>query len=199
MELGNLVNHRCWIKQPDSGSLLSGWVIDFEKNRLWIEIKESTEHLTPGSKLLFSVRYLQGNAQFIASFVEIDPETAKVVVELESKIAFAESSESTRRLVRETHQLLYQGESMMVEVVDVSRTGIGLRAPIQLRKGEEIVCTLGLDSGELSITGKVIYSTQDGDTMYYRTGLQLSSMNRLNAARWLFFVNADGATPQKSA
>ena len=110
------------------------------------------------------------------------------VVQLEFRRTprYEPARESSRTRVRNVcGTLSYQGESVDVDVLDVSVGGVGFSTYAPIPVGAEVKLSLDTPHGPVKVSGQVRYCRSDPQRMgLYRAGAMVTEMGRLDRARW---------------
>ncbi|MBS1704273.1 MAG: PilZ domain-containing protein [Armatimonadetes bacterium] len=190
MDLKELAEYRFWMKGPRLSDLVTGWVVASEDEAILLEITNGAV-VTVGDSYICSVTTGKGLTQFRISITDVMPQHVRGIID--SRINLVITKEIPRKRFRGTHTLTYQGESLMVEVIDISSKGVGIITPIELPRRAEVTLVFILPKGDLDVRGNIRYSeAMDEGGTSFRTGIELQQMGRIDRARWNVLVNGGG-------
>jgi hypothetical protein len=188
----SFINTRARFQRLQDAKFFAGWVRDFNASAIIVNL--STESLLePGEHFMFEVHGHDAVAIFpgVLSMVNAD----EYLFEIPQPLRLTSPNEEARVYVEDVSGIL-KGETMEVDVlvVDVSRRGAGVLAPLPLTAGEKVVLSLDTAQGPVECTGEVRYCRPDTKAWgQYRAGLLLDDMGRIEKARWARLVGGNAA------
>lgn len=133
-----------------------------------------------GGHMVCSITHAAGTAQFMIKVNSLEGRIANVTID--SRINLVDSGQEARKLLNRDATITIMGEQILGSVTDISESGIGLGTQIAVPVGTAVDCTIENEDGPLTVSGKVVYGTQEGTT--YRSGVLLKPLDRLTKARW---------------
>lgn len=186
MDLAELAEYRFWLKNPSTSAVGHGFVCEISETAVQLDLVDDM-NVSAGETWICSVTHPQGKVQFLVKVESIEDQ--RISGAIASQLNVKEPTEDARKRVDLTETLLYQGESILIQVKDVSPGGLSVLVPINLPKGAEVECVINGEDGEVRLPGKIVYSIEHPGSIYYRAGVFLSKLDRINSARWKVYLS----------
>lgn len=186
------INTRARFQRLADAKFFAGWVKDFSTTSIHLTLSYDAE-LAPGEQFMFEVHGHSIAAVFPAELAVVSGDD--LVFTIPQPLRLVSANEEARVFVREVSGIL-KGETMEVDVlvVDVSRSGAGLLAPLQLSAGERVTLELDTAQGTVVCCGEVRYCRPDSrEWGQFRAGILLDDMGRIERARWARLVGFNPA------
>lgn len=183
---------RARFQRLSDAKFFAGWVRDFSASAIIVTLSSGAP-MEPGDEFVFEVHGRSSHASFpaVLSMVSAD----EFLFNIPQPMRLLTTTEEARVYVQDMAGVL-RGDCLELDVVviDVSRHGAGLLAPIELRAGERVTIQVDTPNGVVSCHGEVRYCRPSRKHYgHFRAGLLLDDMARIEKARWLNLVDQSQA------
>lgn len=190
MNLNEFVDCRVVAQRRGSTEILSGWV--FETHAPFLIIAPNGPWVLEGDPdMLVSIGFRRGTARFIVKMASARED--EIRLEIVSNIGVTDSAVESRTKFAGTGKLSAGKQEVVINVVDVSQSGLGIEVPPQTKKpflvteGAQVHVTLNA-AGELALPATVVYARASNEDGSQRLGLKIGEIDRLTLARWQSYV-----------
>lgn len=167
----------------------TGWLVRIDQNSAIVKINE-TSNWSAGDELFIQAHGAGECLSFGCRVLSVSGEVISLRINGQAKVS--SSNEKTRHLAvgMQCHVKLGWFQADM-EVIDVSDTGIGIKTPVQVQKGESADLTLQTHFGEVMAKGIAKYCRKlPGNTEAFRIGFEIRTVDRLSEAKWRMALDA---------
>jgi hypothetical protein len=192
MDEKGFINTRARFQRMTDAKFFAGWVKDFSMSSIHVSLAYDA-NLEPGQQFMFEVHGHSVAAVFPAELSVVSGDD--LVFSIPQPLRLVTPNEEARVYVRDVTGIL-KGETMEVDVlvVDVSKKGAGVLAPMPLAAGERITLELDTLQGPVICCGEVRYCRPDSrEWGQFRAGILLDDMGRIERARWARLVGFNPA------
>ena len=192
MDEKDFINTRARLQRLSDAKFFAGWVKEFNTGSIILGLSTAAE-LNPGDEFMFEVHGQNAVAIFPAHLSIVSGD--EYLFAIPKPLRIVGPTEEARVYVQDVSGIL-KGETMEVDVIviDVSKKGAGVLAPLPLSAGERVTLTLETAQGPVNCTGEVRYCRPDAKMWgQYRAGVLLDDMGRIERARWARLVGGDKA------
>lgn len=196
------------------GKFFSGWVLDLTYPELLIRAATDVA-LTPGELYAFTLTGVHGECIFSAKFSGIDDldviknsslsflEGSNVQMmsvhentfefKVVSELQFKDPSEKARKSVQTLEaRFELDGQEHAVQVLDISDGGCSILSPVKMSSGDKLNCSVLVQMRVLTLDCEVRSCRRSpASPDFYRIGLKLGSMTRIDHVSWLSLLEAE--------
>lgn len=161
-----------------------GWVKELTASAVVVSFSDASS-LEPGQSFMFHLYGRTSDAVFAAELTMVSGEDA--LFSIHQSMRLLTPSEEARVFVGDVEGSL-QGDLLDIDIIilDISRRGAGILAPIPVSAGERVRLEVDTPTGTVTCYGEVRYCKPDSRVFgHYRAGLRLEEMDRIEKARWL--------------
>lgn len=180
--------------------ILHGWIEGINNQNVSVRVLKAMP-LEVKDQFFFHVFGLEEDAKFFGRYSSTSELQEQGVTQtvchfsIEGEIKLTQSS-GVARLVKPgmTAMATYEEEPLLVEpteVLDASLKGIGIALPIQVKKGKLVEVVVSTSLGDINMK-TVVRNVRQGDNGFYRHGLEIEEMHRIDSLRWAQFFKAMG-------
>jgi len=177
------INTRCRLQRLKDAKFFAGWVVDLTEEVLQLRLSTKTT-LEESDNFNIEIHGTDRSAVFQAALITQDGDN--LVFAVPQTIRFMPAREKARLAVRGvTGICTYQGLETAFDVSDVSLEGIGIVLPVGVLRGAHLELEIQSPHGPIQCNGHVRYCRTDPDVAgWFRIGILLDDMGRLETARW---------------
>jgi hypothetical protein len=187
MSLGEFHDTRVNLTCAELDLTLTGWVDKKSDGALILDLDNHPEidELT-----VFSVSLESSKIQLRFSTDYVGRLGDHYVFTVPAGLEIGRPSTEARKRGAVGRALIYtQDHDILVEVLDVSKSGFGIRTSEPVEAGEAYDCSILGSRGVIRVRAEVIHSQEDGEGTY-RVGLKIRDLSRQDIYRWEELVAA---------
>jgi hypothetical protein len=183
MDATIFINTRARFQRVLDAKFFAGWVSDISSSELMLK---ATTDGTPkaGEDYVVQIHGLEVSAIFRAELTLVNGE--ELYFFIPEGIRLMPPYEDVRLAVRDLAGTMKVGDdSFVVQVLDVSRKGVGLVAPAEVPRGTSVELALHSPHGPVDCEGEVMYCKPEPGTSEFRIGILLKPLGRVQQVRWM--------------
>ncbi len=183
---------RVRLQRLSDAKFFAGWVKDFSRADLVVRTAEPLP-VTPNDVFMVQVHGHTSTALFRAVLQHRFEHDLHLAIP--EPVRFLTANEPVRISVQGlTATITANGEAVEAKVVDLSARGAGLVTTSEFTRGDKVAVSFSTPLGIVECTGVVRYTKPEpAEDGYFRVGLELDDLGRIEHARWNRLIEQDAA------
>lgn len=179
----SFVNVRVRLQRLPDAKFFAGWVRQMTDSEITIDYQGS-EWFQIGTKFFVTVNGVESAALFPAELSNQSP--GFLTLRMTGEPRYTKATEEARRSIVGLTGVLHLGETEIeMQIMDVSAKGMGGMIDGMIPRGTILDFDVDTQFGAVIGKGEVRYCRQESkDTTRHRIGVQITSMGRIEMARW---------------